>query len=431
MTMDRLKRDLDIKSSTIKELYSKREFDKIEHLIYQFYIEYDKLNSEKYSEDERKYILARVFLLKGHYTAPNTETKIGYFKESAVIFEEIGNKVEMAETLNSLALEYSSLGLQEDAELTFQKSLDVYEEIGEVEALVATNLMLSDLYMNAGEIHKAKVHAANSLKLSDEPNLNAIGYMAQAELELNSQNLILARKYYNNLYTIADKVDEEASQVLFKCEALFKTLEIDISENKGYAEYERITNEIEFISKQHPNDYTDCLVKLSKAISLRKHDDEDQIKEGKEILASLLRDTNYLEAYNNHKMYAIKLLVEYLLDEFKRTQELSLFNQILTNLRILKDTDSMIIIIKIEFLLFKCHLVLGNSKVARKILENITLLVEETRHQLIIDEFIELIGVLKDFESKGELSKDKPSVIERMDEIKLQEYLNTVRLYNY
>ncbi|MBA3665816.1 MAG: tetratricopeptide repeat protein [Bacteroidetes bacterium] len=96
------------------------------------------------------------------------KSALAHFEKSLEIYEQIEDKIAVAECLNNLGVIYYQLGNIPKALEYYKKSLSIDEEMGVKSRIATTCNNLGSIYEFTGDIPKALAHFSRSLKIGEE-----------------------------------------------------------------------------------------------------------------------------------------------------------------------------------------------------------------------------------------------------------------------
>ncbi|MFX1516979.1 MAG: tetratricopeptide repeat protein [Promethearchaeota archaeon] len=140
----------------------------------------------------------------------NSNLSFKFAKESLAIREKIGNKEDIANSLNSVANFYFVRGDLDQALLHYKRSLEFFEEINDVESIGMMLGNIGTLYVFKGEFNKALNYFQKTIDLLEELGnnifyvfgLSGIGYVFLMQGKLNE-----ALKYLQKSLNICEEID--------------------------------------------------------------------------------------------------------------------------------------------------------------------------------------------------------------------------------
>ncbi|MEX2739329.1 MAG: tetratricopeptide repeat protein, partial [Candidatus Wukongarchaeota archaeon] len=137
------------------------------------------------------------------------------YQKSLKIFEEIGDRAGEGTTLNNVGLVYRALGRYQEALEHYQKSLKIREELGDIAGKGVTLSNIGSVYRHWGRYQEALEYHQKSLKISEE-----IGDRAGEGTTLNNIGLVYralgryqeALEYHQKSLRIRQEIEDRAGE---------------------------------------------------------------------------------------------------------------------------------------------------------------------------------------------------------------------------
>ncbi len=173
---------------------------------------------------------ADVFSLgEAAYKDGDFPSALGHFQDALEIYTESGDQVRMARMLTRIADTHTNLGNYADATITYRKSIQLRENLGDTGGLIVSYGNLSNLYQQIGQLDAAKEAIETALVKQAEYNSGSGGFdfdtnplfafLDQGDLE---NNLALVELQLGN-YDAAIASAESALERLKKTRGVFES----------------------------------------------------------------------------------------------------------------------------------------------------------------------------------------------------------------
>jgi tetratricopeptide (TPR) repeat protein len=159
-------------------------------------LEYHQTSLQIFEESGNKQDIAKIFMNIGNIYLRKGEfdTALEYYQKSLQIREEIGNKQDISGSLNNIGIIYLSKGELEAALEYHQKSLQIREEIGNKQDISGSFNNIGNIYQRKGELDTALEYYQKGLQIIEEIGnkqdiskaFNNIGNIYQKKGELDT-----------------------------------------------------------------------------------------------------------------------------------------------------------------------------------------------------------------------------------------------------
>ncbi len=135
------------------------DFQQVEQLIKEGKLDEAKRSLAFFKEKEDKSLSHRtkVTLLKGQINKAkgSLDQALVTFQKSLTMSEELGDKLQIAKSLDGIARVYSSRGIKDRALEYFEKSLNLFKEIGDAHDIAWSFWNIGSIYCKAGDLVKS------------------------------------------------------------------------------------------------------------------------------------------------------------------------------------------------------------------------------------------------------------------------------------
>lgn len=173
-------------------------------------LEKSSLNPQEKKAFQRTWAMAMNNIGFFHQLHGDYSSALKHFSESLKIFQELGDKVGLAQSYNNIGAMYNFLG---DIDMTseyYRKSLEIAQELGDKQTIATSLNNLGFIYKNQGNLTLALEYYQKSLvianEIGEEANI-ANTYNNIGVLYRDMGNYTLAMKYYQNALKIQENIE--------------------------------------------------------------------------------------------------------------------------------------------------------------------------------------------------------------------------------
>jgi tetratricopeptide (TPR) repeat protein len=393
-----------------------------------------------------------------------TDKALKYFNRALAIFVELELKTSIARVYNDIGYAHQNLGHLDDALLHYETSLKISQELQDKSRIANAYNSIGIFYVYKGELDKAleyqykSLHINESIKneIASAGNYNNIGLILQQKgdlsqsLQFHLKHLQTAEKFdrktdlataYVNLgsvYHIQGDLDL-AEENFMKCleidkatgndieiaETLYNLLRVNIEKDKMEQAQEYL-NELKRLNQTGPNKIVSLRARLATAILLKEGDRTVNRAKAQEILTEIANE-EILE--HELTVHAKLSLSELLLIELKNTgneEVLSEFKTIVEDLTYFaQDQNSWKLLAETYLLQSRFAILELNLEEAQRLINQAQIIADTNGLTNLARKISQQFDRLNDQQSSLErLVKQEATLLEKIDEINLEETLN-------
>ncbi len=425
----------------------------------------DRLIDDKELKGQNFDIIGLIYFTKGQL-----DTSLEYYQMSLQIFEETGNKQDIAEAFNNIGIMYFYKG-QLDTSLEYhQKSLQIREEIGNKQDISRSFNNIGNIYTTKGELNTALECLQKSLQIVKEVGnkhdipilFNNIGliYSLKGECDTaldyyrkslqireetgNKQDIAIAFNNIGLIYSLKGELDtaleyyqkslqirERIGNPLDLSLSLFNIIELMLIKDKKLAKH--YLAQLKQSAKENDNKIISQKSRLAEALFLKSSNRGRLIAKAQDILEIIVQEEIVMFAITRDAMLN---LCEILLIEYKNFEEDEILEEASDLLDQLysKAQEQSSFSLSIESLILKARIKIihGEFDQATKFLEQAHIFAEERGITGLIPKIEQEQKRMADNIDtwKNMLVKTR-SAGERMEQIQIVEYLQQVKKIHY
>jgi len=140
-----------------------------------------------------------------------------YFEKSLALWENLGEPANLAACLTGLANEYRMLGQNEKSEVFFNRAIEINKSIKNFQGIAATNSLFCRLYNDTGYFQKGFEKCRESLQYTkdDDPLTDSFTYQSLSALSSNSGDYANSEKFIQKALDRITMVNEILNPIRF------------------------------------------------------------------------------------------------------------------------------------------------------------------------------------------------------------------------
>lgn len=352
-----------------------------------------------------------------HYEGKDPKLGIEFGKKALIIFEEIGNQQEIAQTLNALSMSYNSIGDLKEAEKCLKRALEISEKNGLKRDIHYFLHNLASSYRERGDLDLALEYFEKAYELQlktkgllhEHRTITSIGNIYHKKGDFEK-----AFEYYQKAQRIRESLDNKPDIA----NGLFHliTLAIDMG---NIEEAKKLLEQLKQISNELDVGNINEKYRLSHALLLKTSIRVRDRGKAEELLLELVEDES--SSLRTTKIALINLC-ELLLNELRLSGNPDILSEINLNinklLKIAELENSYALFAEIYWLQAQMALIDLDTKKAKKLLTKARKITEEKGLTLLGQEIVNEQKKLEEqFGLWEELGKQKAPVSKTIQHI--------------
>jgi tetratricopeptide (TPR) repeat protein len=358
------------------------------------------------------------------------DTALEYYQKSLRIFEEIGNRQDIAYALNNIGNIYSSKGDFDTALEYYQKSVQIFEEVGNKRDIAYALNNIGVIYYSKGKLDTALEYYQKSLLIKEgigkkqdiAGSFNNIGNIYKVKGELDN-----ALDYYQKSLQIREGIGNplELSQSLFSI--------IDLMLIKDQKLAKHYLTQLQQSAKENDNKVISQRSRLAEALILKSSNRGRLIAKAQDILEIIVKEEIVKFTITRDAMLN---LCEILLIEYKNFEEDEILDEAFDLLDQLyaKAQEQSSFSLSIESLILKARIKIihGEFDQATKFLEQARLFAEERGITGLIPKIEhEKKRMVDNIGTWTEMLEKTRSAGERLEQMQIVEYLQDIKKIHF
>ncbi|MHA1461246.1 MAG: tetratricopeptide repeat protein [Promethearchaeota archaeon] len=380
------------------------------------------LLEQEQTEASITFTKATIYVFQG-----NVNLALECAKRSLELREDIGNKIELAESLYGIGLIYSLLKSDLDLGLMYAERCQTLAEEINHQRIIAMNLQsLGIIYFMKGEFKKSVKYTEQSLAIAEKTGNKQ---MIASNLN-NIANLFMYQGDFDKALTYLERSLEIAQEIgnnWFIATSISSTIEVLVY--KGDNERaQRDLEQLEEINDKEDNKIIDLTYRYSKARVLKTSPRIHNRAKAEEIFKQIVQEEMI---HGELTINSFLNLCELLLDELRTTNEIEVLNELentITQLLALAEsTGSYWVLAETYALQGKLALLTLDLKGARRLLTQAQQIAEKHGMNLLAGKIsIEHDNLLKELNKWEDLKDQDVSLKERVELAHIDEQIDNL-----